>query len=204
MPRYVASAAGAYFTDIDGRRFLDLNNNYTTLIHGHAFAPVVEAVTRQMRDGACFANPTAAEIALAELIVARVPAIDSVRFVSTGTEAVMFAIKAARAFTGRHRIAKIEGSFHGASGWVSYYDPVTGLGLSVGISRMSGTGLPLDYTGYPYGSRYRATPDTLYPIWVQPPVEDTRDTPPLFMRGASKTGAEDARGTPLVDRDGRR
>jgi glutamate-1-semialdehyde 2,1-aminomutase len=117
VPRYVASAAGAYFTDIDGRRFLDLNNNYTTLIHGHAFAPVVEAVTRQMRDGACFANPTAAEIALAELIVARVPAIDSVRFVSTGTEAVMFAIKAARAFTGRHRIAKIEGSFHGA------YDP---------------------------------------------------------------------------------
>jgi glutamate-1-semialdehyde 2,1-aminomutase len=117
VPRYVASASGAYFTDVDGRRFLDLNNNFTTLIHGHAFEPVVEAVTRQMRDGACFANPTAAEIALAELIVARVPAIDSVRFVSTGTEAVMFAIKAARAFTGRHRIAKIEGSFHGA------YDP---------------------------------------------------------------------------------
>ena len=57
QPRYAARAAGAYFTDVDGRRFLDLNNNYTTLIHGHAFPPVVEAVTRQMRDGACFANP---------------------------------------------------------------------------------------------------------------------------------------------------
>jgi glutamate-1-semialdehyde 2,1-aminomutase len=117
VPRYVARASGAYFTDLDGRRFLDLNNNYTTLIHGHAFEPVVEAVTRQMRDGSCFANPTAAEIALAELIVARVPAVDAVRFVSTGTEAVMYAIKAARAFTGRHAIAKIEGSFHGS------YDP---------------------------------------------------------------------------------
>ena len=114
VPRYVASAAGAYFTDVDGRRFLDLNNNFTTLIHGHGFAPVIDAVTRQIRDGACFANPTVAEIALAELIVSRVPRIDSVRFVSTGTEAVMFAIKAARAFTGRFKIAKIEGCYHGA------------------------------------------------------------------------------------------
>jgi glutamate-1-semialdehyde 2,1-aminomutase len=64
VPRYVASASGAYFTDVDGHRFLDLNNNYTTLIHGHAFAPVVEAVTRQIRDGACFANPTTLEISL--------------------------------------------------------------------------------------------------------------------------------------------
>ena len=114
QPRYAACAAGAYFTDVDGRRFLDLNNNYTTLIHGHAFPPVVEAVTRQMRDGACFANPTESEIRLAELIIDRAPLIDAVRFVSTGTEAVMYAIKAARAFTGRHKIAKIEGCFHGA------------------------------------------------------------------------------------------
>jgi glutamate-1-semialdehyde 2,1-aminomutase len=113
-PRYAAKAAGAYFTDLDGRRFLDLNNNFTTLIHGHAFAPVVEAVTRQIRNGACFANPTLPEIALAELIVSRVPAIEAVRFVSTGTEAVMFAIKAARAFTGRFKIAKMEGCYHGA------------------------------------------------------------------------------------------
>lgn len=113
-PRYVAHAAGAYFTDVDGRRFLDLNNNYTTLIHGHAFPPVVEAVTRQIRDGSCFANPTESEIHLAKLIIDRVPLIDAVRFVSTGTEAVMFAIKAARAFTGRHKIAKIEGCYHGA------------------------------------------------------------------------------------------
>ena len=78
VPRYVASARGAYFTDVDGRRFLDLNNNFTTLIHGHAFAPVVEAVTRQIRDGACFANPTTLEISLGELIIARVPTIDAI------------------------------------------------------------------------------------------------------------------------------
>ena len=114
VPRYAAQASGAYFVDVDGRRFLDLNNNFTTLIHGHAFPPVVEAVTRQIRDGGCFANPTISEFALAELIVSRVPAIDRIRFVSTGTEAVMYALKAARAYTGRHKIAKIEGSFHGA------------------------------------------------------------------------------------------
>lgn len=114
QPRYAARAAGAYFTDVDGRRFLDLNNNYTTLIHGHAFPPVADAVARQIRDGACFANPTESEIRLAELVIGRVPLIEAVRFVGTGTEAVMFAIKAARAFTGRHKIAKIEGCFHGA------------------------------------------------------------------------------------------
>jgi glutamate-1-semialdehyde 2,1-aminomutase len=114
VPRYVSGAKGAYFTDADGCRLLDLNNNFTTLIHGHAFEPVVEAVTRQLRDGSCFANPTTVEIDLAELIIARVPNIDRIRFVSTGTEAVMYAIKAARAYTGRHRIAKFEGCFHGA------------------------------------------------------------------------------------------
>jgi glutamate-1-semialdehyde 2,1-aminomutase len=112
-PRYAERGDGAYFVDADGRRILDLNNNYTTLIHGHGFAPVVEAVTRQLRDGSCFANPTRHEIALAELIVERVRRIDSVRFVNSGSEAVMFAIKAARAFTGRPAIAKIEGAYHG-------------------------------------------------------------------------------------------
>ncbi|TGT71840.1 MULTISPECIES: aspartate aminotransferase family protein [unclassified Mesorhizobium] len=118
FPRYIAHAQGAYLTDADGKRFLDLNLNFTTLIHGHAFEPVIAAVESQIRNGTCFANPTEAEVELASLLCARVPRLERIRFVNTGTEAVMFAIKAARAFTGRSRIAKIEGAYHGAYDWV--------------------------------------------------------------------------------------
>lgn len=118
FPRYIARAEGAYLTDVDGKRFLDLNLNFTTLIHGHAFEPVVAAVESQLRNGTCFANPTEAEVELASLLCARVPQLERIRFLNTGTEAVMFAIKAARAFTGRARIAKIEGAYHGAYDWV--------------------------------------------------------------------------------------
>lgn len=116
-PRYIGRGEGSYLFDVDGRRFLDLNCNFTTLIHGHAFAPVVEALTRQIQRGSCFASATESEIELAELLCARIPQVDRVRFVNTGTEAVLFAIKAARAFTGRSKIAKIEGAYHGAYDW---------------------------------------------------------------------------------------
>lgn len=117
IPRYVDRGEGAYVFDVDGRRFLDLNGNFTVLIHGHNFEPVIDAVTRQLRSGTCFANPTLGEIELAELLCDRVPGVEKLRFVNTGTEAVMFAIKAARAFSGRSAIAKIEGAYHGSYDW---------------------------------------------------------------------------------------
>lgn len=117
VPLYVEHGKGSYLFDVDGRRFLDLNGNFTTLIHGHAFPPVVEAVIYQVRRGSCFANPTECEIELAELLCGRIPQVDRVRFVNTGTEAVLFAIKAARSFTGRSKIAKVEGAYHGAYDW---------------------------------------------------------------------------------------
>lgn len=117
IPRYMEYGEGAYLIDVDGSRYLDLNANFTTLIHGHAFAPVIQAVTQQLKSGSCFANPTRFEIKLAELLCERVPSVEHVRFVNTGTEAVMFAIKAARAYTRRNCIAKIEGAFHGAYDW---------------------------------------------------------------------------------------
>ncbi|MEX0279057.1 MAG: aspartate aminotransferase family protein [Ruegeria sp.] len=117
VPIYAERGEGPWLIDVDGNRYLDLNNNFTTLIHGHGFAPVVEAVTRQLQLGTCFANPTESEVELAELLCSRVPSIDQVRFVNTGTEAVMFAIKAARAKTGRPKIAKLEGAYHGAYDW---------------------------------------------------------------------------------------
>lgn len=118
IPRYMARGEGAYLIDVDGRRFLDLNGNFTTLIHGHAFPPVVEAVTRQLHSGTSFSNPTLAEIDLAALVCGRVPRAETIRFVNTGSEAVLFAVKAARAFTGKPAIAKIEGAYHGCYDWV--------------------------------------------------------------------------------------
>lgn len=117
VPLYVARGEGAYLIDVDGNRFLDLNNNFTTLIHGHGFLPVAEAVADLLHRGTCFSNPTEHEIALAELLAERIPAIEQVRFVNSGTEAVMFAIKAARAFTGRSGVIRIEGAYHGAYDW---------------------------------------------------------------------------------------
>lgn len=118
VPVYIASGEGAWLTDVDGNRYLDLQNNFTTLIHGHAFAPVVEAVGQQLRRGTCFANPTEYEVVHAEILCERVPSIERVRYVNTGTEAVMFAVKAARAITGRVKVAKLEGAYHGGYDWV--------------------------------------------------------------------------------------
>jgi glutamate-1-semialdehyde 2,1-aminomutase len=117
QPIYLASGAGAYVHDVDGNRFLDLNNNFTTLIHGHGYAPVADAISALLRQGSCFSNPTRHEIQLAEILIDRIPAIEQIRFVNTGTEAVMFAIKAARAYTGRSAIIRFSGCYHGSYDW---------------------------------------------------------------------------------------
>ncbi len=112
-PIYAARGQGARVVDVDGVGRLDLVNNYTALIHGHAHPVVVEAAIRAVRDGSCFGLPTESEVALAEAITGRQPRLERIRFANSGAEAVMLAIKAARAFTGRPRIAKFEGAFHG-------------------------------------------------------------------------------------------
>jgi len=117
-PLYVQGGTGCWATDLEGVERLDCINNFTSLIHGHAFPPVVQAVTAQLSRGTNFAFSTPDELLLAKLLVERIPGLEQVRFGNSGTEAVMMAIKAARAFTGRDRIAKIEGAYHG------YYDDV--------------------------------------------------------------------------------
>ncbi|QKK27332.1 aspartate aminotransferase family protein [Rhizobium hidalgonense] len=116
-PLYISRGEGAYLIDVDGNHLLDLNNNFTTLIHGHGFLPVADAVADLLHRGTCFSNPTEHEITLAELLIERIPAVEHIRFVNSGTEAVMFAIKAARAFTCRPGVARIEGAYHGAYDW---------------------------------------------------------------------------------------
>jgi len=117
-PLYVRGGTGCWTTDLEGVERLDCVNNFTALIHGHAFPPVVQAVTAQLTRGTNFAFSTPEELLLAKLLVERIPGLDMVRFGNSGTEAVMMAVKAARAFTGRDRIAKFEGAYHG------YYDDV--------------------------------------------------------------------------------
>lgn len=112
-PIYVASGQGAWVTDVDGHRYLDANNNFTSIILGHADPVINEAVANRLSGGTAFAMGSEAEIELAELLADRLPSVDRVRFSNSGTEAVMTAIKAARAFTGRPKIAKVEGAYHG-------------------------------------------------------------------------------------------
>jgi glutamate-1-semialdehyde 2,1-aminomutase len=104
--------------DEDGQERIDFVNNLTSLIVGHAHPQVVEAVVAQVRKGSAFAWPTESEVQLAEILTSRVESVETVRFTNSGTEAVMNAVKAARAFTGRPKIAKFEGCYHGAYDYV--------------------------------------------------------------------------------------
>jgi glutamate-1-semialdehyde 2,1-aminomutase len=118
-PPYMERGEGCRITDVDGNERIDFSNNYTSLILGHCPPAVVSAVQAQVALGSAFAAPTRHEIELAELITGRVPSVERLRFASSGTEAVMFALRLARAFTGRTKIAKPEGGFHGTSEYAS-------------------------------------------------------------------------------------
>jgi len=112
-PLYVENGAGCYVTDVEGVTRIDFANNIASLIHGHAHPTVVEAVSAQLRKGTAFNLGTEAEIEFAEHMCSRNAGFENIRFVNSGTEAVMGCIKAARAYTGRPKIAKAEGAYHG-------------------------------------------------------------------------------------------
>ena len=113
-PLYMDRGAGSRVWDADGVERIDFNGNATALILGHAHPVVAEAIGRQAARGVSFGAPSEAEVRLAEVLCRRVPSVDRVRFTSSGTEAVMYALRTAKAFTGRRKIAKCEGGFHGA------------------------------------------------------------------------------------------
>lgn len=112
-PPFVERAEGAWVIDVDGNRYIDYFGSWGPMILGHAFPPVVEAIERAARNSSSFGASTAAEADLAERITACFPAIEKLRFVSSGTEATMSAIRLARAATGRKIIVKFEGCYHG-------------------------------------------------------------------------------------------
>jgi glutamate-1-semialdehyde 2,1-aminomutase len=112
-PRFIASAQGAYMVDAEGQRYIDYIGSWGPMILGHGHPAVLEAVQRAVTEGLSFGAPTEREIELAEAILALVPSAEQVRLVSSGTEAGMSAIRLARGFTGRSKLIKFEGCYHG-------------------------------------------------------------------------------------------
>ena len=112
-PRFIARAEGAWLFDAEGRRYIDYIGSWGPMILGHGHPAVVEAVQQAVRDGLSFGAPTEREIELAEAILALVPSMEQVRLVSSGTEAAMSALRLARGVTGRRKIVKFEGCYHG-------------------------------------------------------------------------------------------
>ena len=112
-PIFIDSARGPYLFDVDGNRYLDYVQSWGPMILGHAHASVVEAVIQASKRGFSFGAPTEAESELAKMVIESVPSIEMVRFVNSGTEATMSALRLARAYTGRHKIIKFSGCYHG-------------------------------------------------------------------------------------------
>jgi len=115
FPFYAEHGAGCVLRDVDGNERLDFYNHATSLIPGHRDPQITAALQAQAEKGTAFANPTEPEVELAALLTAAVPSLQQLRFTNSGTGGVALALRAARAFTGKSKIAKIEGAYHGTS-----------------------------------------------------------------------------------------
>jgi glutamate-1-semialdehyde 2,1-aminomutase len=161
-PPFISRGEGAYLWDEDGNRYIDYVLSWGPLILGHAHPTVIEALASAAARGTSYGAPTALETELAELVVEMVPSVEMVRFVNSGTEATMTALRLARAYTGRHKIVKFEGCYHGHADML----------LVQAGSGVATLGLP-DSPGVPPG----ATQDTL-----TAPFNDLDAVKDLFQR----------------------
>ena len=141
-PLFIARGSGAQVFDADGRAYLDFVGSWGPLVAGHAHPAVITAVSAALGRGMTYGAPCAAEVELAERVVAAYPAAEQVRFVSSGTEAVMSAIRVARAFTGRELIVKFAGCYHGHA---DHLLVAAGSGLAT-FGRPSSAGVPEAFT----------------------------------------------------------
>ena len=141
-PVFFKKAKGAYLYDVDGNNYIDYINSWGPMILGHAFDPVVKAIQEKALDSTSFGAPTELEVEMAELVISMVPNVDLIRMVSSGTEACMSAIRLARGFTGRNKIIKFEGCYHGhadsflvkAGSGVATFNIQTVPGVTSGVS----------------------------------------------------------------------
>ncbi|MHA1114203.1 MAG: aminotransferase class III-fold pyridoxal phosphate-dependent enzyme, partial [Alphaproteobacteria bacterium] len=113
-PITIARAEGVHLWDVDGHHYVDLINNYTALVHGHAYPPVIEAVAAQLRDGTAWAAGNRHQTELAERIANRVPSVERLRFTNTGTEAGNLALTIGRVVTGRRKLLMARYGYHGS------------------------------------------------------------------------------------------
>jgi glutamate-1-semialdehyde 2,1-aminomutase len=112
-PTYISEGCGCRITDVDGHEYLDLLNNFGSMLHGHAHPAIVQALSARASRGTDFGTASELHVAMAQALKDRVPSVERIRFANSGTEALLYAIRAARAFTGRPRIMKMEGGYHG-------------------------------------------------------------------------------------------
>jgi glutamate-1-semialdehyde 2,1-aminomutase len=162
VPRFIAKAKGARVWDVDGNEFIDYVGSWGPMVLGHADPGVLRAVRAALRQGTSFGAPTEIETELAELICGAVASVDSVRMVSSGTEATMSALRLARAATGRPRILKFEGCYHGHSDGLL-------VGAGSGVATLSIPGSP-------------GVPETVAELTIQAPYNDLGAVAEAFDR----------------------
>jgi glutamate-1-semialdehyde 2,1-aminomutase len=197
-PTFVVRAEGAYLYDADGNRYVDLFGSWGPIILGHAFPPVVEAIREAAGRGASFGASHAGEATLAELVRRCFPAVEKMRFVSSGTEACMSAIRLARGFTGRNFIVKFEGCYHG------HADPLlvkAGSGVAT-LGIPGSAGVPAETAQFtlalPYNelaaveAAFAARPDAIACVIVEPVVGNAGTIPPAagYLEGLRRLCTE--------------
>jgi glutamate-1-semialdehyde 2,1-aminomutase len=198
VPRFIAQGSGAWLTDVDNNRYIDYVLSWGPLILGHAHPAVIEAITQQAQRGTTYGAPTEAESLLASMITAALPAVEMLRFVSSGTEAAMSAIRLARAYTSRPKVIKFAGCYHGHADalLVQAGSGVATLGLpdSPGVTA-SATG---DTLTAPYNDLaavqelFQAYPEEIAAILVEPVAGNMGLVPPVpgFLAGLRRITTE--------------
>ena len=184
-PPFIRSAKGATITDEDGNTYIDYVGSWGPMILGHTHPAVVEAIERTARDGASFGAPTRLEVEMAERIVAMVPSVEVVRMVSSGTEATMSAVRLARGYTGRDRIIKFSGCYHGhgdsfliqAGSGVATLGLPDSPGVTKGTAQDTLTARFNDLGGVE--ALFEAYPDEIACVIVEPVVGNMGCVPPL-------------------------
>ena len=190
-PIFVKSAKGAYLYDEDGNTLIDYINSWGPMILGHAHPPVIEAITERAKLGTSFGMPTELETEIANLAVSMVPNIDKIRFVNSGTEACMSAIRLARGFTNRDKIIKFAGCYHGhsdsfliqaGSGAITFGSP-NSPGVTEGTAKDTLLANYNDLVGV--AQLFDANPNQIAAIIVEPVAGNMGCVPPLngFLEG---------------------
>lgn len=190
-PVFIEKAEGAYITDSDGKRYIDYVGSWGPMVLGHNHPAIIDAVLKAVPNGLSFGAPTESEITLAELVCKLVPSIELVRMVSSGTEATMSAIRLARGYTGRDKIIKFEGCYHGHSDSLLVK---AGSG-ALTLGQPSGPGVPADFAKHTITCSYNDLdsvkaafeqyPDEIACLIIEPVAGNMNCIPPKagFLQG---------------------